>query len=105
VEILGLFYETLKYITAIWYSLWPFDYLIVIWYIFPLFGICTKTYPFLLLFESREIWQPWFIFQMVGSSIGAGYQCWGDTDPFEYNTEQEQGYQMVCFQTKNHQFG
>jgi hypothetical protein len=32
-------YGHLVYFMAIWYSLWPFGNVVVIWYIFPRFGI------------------------------------------------------------------
>jgi hypothetical protein len=35
----GIFYDHLEYITAIWYSLWPFGNLVPIWYVSPRFGI------------------------------------------------------------------
>jgi hypothetical protein len=38
-ENVGIFYGHLKYITAIWYILWPFDKLVIIWYISPRLGI------------------------------------------------------------------
>jgi hypothetical protein len=44
-----IFYGHLEYFTAIWYILWPFGNVVVIWYIFPRFGI----------YLSRKIWQPW----------------------------------------------
>jgi hypothetical protein len=41
-KIAGIIYDNLKYLTAIWYTLWPFGiYLNVIWYIFPLLVCCT----------------------------------------------------------------
>jgi hypothetical protein len=46
----GIFYGHLEYFTAIWYILWPFGNVVVIWYIFPLFGILCQ----------EKIWQPWF---------------------------------------------
>jgi hypothetical protein len=38
----GIFYGHLEYITVIWYILWPFLYFVVIWYIFPRFGILCQ---------------------------------------------------------------
>jgi hypothetical protein len=35
----GIFYVHLEYYAAIWYILWPFGDVLVIWYIFPRFGI------------------------------------------------------------------
>jgi hypothetical protein len=32
----GIFYDHLEYITAIWYILWPFDNLASAWHIFPI---------------------------------------------------------------------
>jgi hypothetical protein len=34
----GIFYGHLEYFTVSWYILWPFDKVVVIWYIFPRFG-------------------------------------------------------------------
>jgi hypothetical protein len=36
------FYGNFEYITAIWYILWPFAKLVVIWSIFPRFGILYR---------------------------------------------------------------
>jgi hypothetical protein len=47
-EKVGVFFIHLKYITAIWYILWPFGNLVAIWYIFPPFWYIV----------SRKIWQP-----------------------------------------------
>jgi hypothetical protein len=41
-EDVGIFYDHLKYNTAIWYILWPFGNLAAIWYIFPRFGILCQ---------------------------------------------------------------
>jgi hypothetical protein len=38
----GIFYDYLEYITAIWDTLWPFGNFVVIWYIFPRFGIFSQ---------------------------------------------------------------
>jgi hypothetical protein len=39
----GIFYGHLKYSTVIWYILWPFDNVVVIWYIFTRFGkLCQE---------------------------------------------------------------
>jgi hypothetical protein len=38
----GIFYGHLEYFTVIWYSLWPFGNVVVIWYIFPCFGILCQ---------------------------------------------------------------
>jgi hypothetical protein len=35
----GVLYGHLEYFAAIWYILWPFGNVVVIWYIFPRFGI------------------------------------------------------------------
>jgi hypothetical protein len=38
-------YGHLKYFTVIWHILWPFGNVVVIWYIFPRFGIlCQEKY-------------------------------------------------------------
>jgi hypothetical protein len=40
----GTFYCHFEYFTAICYILWPFGNVVVIWYIFPRFGIlCQET--------------------------------------------------------------
>jgi hypothetical protein len=41
-ENLGIFYDHLVYFTAIGTILWPFVYFVVIWYIFPRFGILDQ---------------------------------------------------------------
>jgi hypothetical protein len=41
-ENVGMFYGHLEYIMALWCILWPFGYLVVIWYIFPRFGILRQ---------------------------------------------------------------
>jgi hypothetical protein len=38
----GIFYGHLEYFTAIWHILWPFGNVVVIWYIFPRFGIVRQ---------------------------------------------------------------
>jgi hypothetical protein len=38
----GIFYGHLEYFTAIWYILWPFGNVVVIWYMFPRFGILCQ---------------------------------------------------------------
>jgi hypothetical protein len=38
----GIFYGYLEYFTVIWYILWPFGNVVVIWYIFPRFGILCQ---------------------------------------------------------------
>jgi hypothetical protein len=38
----GIFYDHLEYITAIWYILCPVSNLVAIWYISPRFGILNK---------------------------------------------------------------
>jgi hypothetical protein len=38
----GIFYGDLEYFTVIWFILWPFGNVVVIWYIFPHFGILCK---------------------------------------------------------------
>jgi hypothetical protein len=42
VENAGLFYGHLEYFTVIWDISWPFDNGVVIWYIFPRFGILCQ---------------------------------------------------------------
>jgi hypothetical protein len=42
----GILYGHLEYFTVIWNILWPFSNGVVIWYIFPRFGIIW------------QIWQP-----------------------------------------------
>jgi hypothetical protein len=41
-ENVGMFYDRLEYITAIWYILWPFGNFVVILYISPRFGILCQ---------------------------------------------------------------
>jgi hypothetical protein len=42
-ENVGIFYGHLEYFTAMCYILWPFENLVVIWYIFPRFGtVCQQ---------------------------------------------------------------
>jgi hypothetical protein len=36
----GIFYGHLEYLSVIWYILGPFGNVVIIWYIFPLFGMC-----------------------------------------------------------------
>jgi hypothetical protein len=38
----GIFYGHLEYFTAIWYIVWSFGNVVVIWYIFPRFGILCQ---------------------------------------------------------------
>jgi hypothetical protein len=38
----GIFYGHLEYFTIIWYLLWPLGNVVVIWYIFPRFGILCQ---------------------------------------------------------------
>jgi hypothetical protein len=38
----GVLYDCLEYITAVWYMLCPFGNLVTIWYIFPRFGILCQ---------------------------------------------------------------
>jgi hypothetical protein len=38
----GIFYGNLQYFTVIWCILWPFGNFVVIWYIFPRFGILCQ---------------------------------------------------------------
>jgi hypothetical protein len=38
----GIFYGHLEYFTVIWYILWPFGNVVVIWYIFPRFGLLCQ---------------------------------------------------------------
>jgi hypothetical protein len=42
-ENVATFYAHLEYTTAIWYILWPFGNLVVIWFIFPRFGILYQV--------------------------------------------------------------
>jgi hypothetical protein len=51
----GIFYDYSEYFTVIWYILWPFGNVVVIWYIFPRFGILRQEksgnpalYPWML---------------------------------------------------------
>jgi hypothetical protein len=45
-EMLECFFGHLEHFTAIWYILWPIGNLVVIWYIFPRFGIlCLFSSP------------------------------------------------------------
>jgi hypothetical protein len=37
-----IFYSHLEYFRVIRYILWPFGYVVVIWYIFPRFGILCQ---------------------------------------------------------------
>jgi hypothetical protein len=41
-EIAGIFYCQLKCFTVVWCILWPVGNIVVIWYIFPLFGTLCK---------------------------------------------------------------
>jgi hypothetical protein len=38
----GIFNGNLEYFTAVWCILWPVGNVVVIWYIFPLFGILCQ---------------------------------------------------------------
>jgi hypothetical protein len=38
----GIFYGHLVYSTAIWYTLWTYGIFVVIWYIFPRFGMLYR---------------------------------------------------------------
>jgi hypothetical protein len=38
----GIFCGHLEYFTVLWYILWTFGNVVVIWYIFPRFGILYK---------------------------------------------------------------
>jgi hypothetical protein len=38
----GVFYGHVVYFMAIWYILWPFGNAVVIWYIFPRFGMLCQ---------------------------------------------------------------
>jgi hypothetical protein len=38
----GICYGHLEYFTVSWHILWPFGNIVVIWYIFPRFGILSK---------------------------------------------------------------
>jgi hypothetical protein len=42
IENAGTFYGHLEYFTAIWYILWPLGNVVVIWNIFPRFGILCQ---------------------------------------------------------------
>jgi hypothetical protein len=35
IDNVGMFYDYMKYLTAIWYNLWPYGIVVYIWYIFP----------------------------------------------------------------------
>jgi hypothetical protein len=66
IENFGIFYGHLKYVTVIWYILWPFGNLVVIWYISPGFDILyheKSGNPGLGLFLliSRFFPQPFFV--------------------------------------------
>jgi hypothetical protein len=38
----GICYGHLEYFRVIWYILWPFGNVVIIWYIFPRFGILCQ---------------------------------------------------------------
>jgi hypothetical protein len=38
----GISYGHWEYFTVIWYILWPFGNVVVIWYIFPRFGVLCQ---------------------------------------------------------------
>jgi hypothetical protein len=38
----GIFYAHSEHFTVIWYILWPFGNVVLIWYIFPRFGILCQ---------------------------------------------------------------
>jgi hypothetical protein len=42
VENADIFYGHYEYLTVIWHILWPFGNIMVIWYIFPRFGILCQ---------------------------------------------------------------
>jgi hypothetical protein len=65
-ENVGIFYGHLEYISAIRYILWPFGYLVVIWYISPHFG---------LLYQGRS------------SNPAFGMSCKIVSFSFSYNNE------------------
>jgi hypothetical protein len=51
----GIFYGHWEYFTVIWYILWLFGNVVVIWYIFPRFGIlCQKNLATLVLIVESE---------------------------------------------------
>jgi hypothetical protein len=41
-ENICIFHAHLEYISAIWYILWPFGNFVVIWHMFPRFGILCQ---------------------------------------------------------------
>jgi hypothetical protein len=49
----GIFYDHLEYITAIWYNVWPFGIVCGHLVYFSRFG----------MFGPRKIWQPWLSFR------------------------------------------
>jgi hypothetical protein len=64
VENVRICYSLLEYITAIWYTLWPFGTLLVIWFIFPRFGILYQEKsgnPARTCFWRPEIGQDWLL--------------------------------------------
>jgi hypothetical protein len=42
IEAVGTFDGRFEYFTAIWYILWPLGNVVVIWYVFPRFGILCE---------------------------------------------------------------
>jgi hypothetical protein len=38
----GIFYGQMEYFTVFWYMLWPLGNVVVIWYIFPRFGLLCQ---------------------------------------------------------------
>jgi hypothetical protein len=44
-ENVGMFYGYSEFSKAIWYISWPFGNLVVVWYIFPRFGILYIWQP------------------------------------------------------------
>jgi hypothetical protein len=41
-EKVGIFYGHVEYFTIVWYILWPFGNVVIIWYIFPCFGVLCQ---------------------------------------------------------------
>jgi hypothetical protein len=54
-ENVGIFYGHMEHITAIWNISWPFDNLVVIWYIFPRFSIKANLATLLMYIKNFPI--------------------------------------------------
>jgi hypothetical protein len=61
VEHVGLFYGNWEDRKAVWYTLWPYDNMLVIWFIFPRFWYIVP----------RKIWQAWFCLRLSKLSDAA----------------------------------